>query len=79
MFRRMQLRTPEESGPIFPHRVLNTIQVDYNMTLSRSGFIFRGSKLWNQLPVELRSEQCPKVFKKQSKAWVLEQVPIKPP
>ena len=79
MFHRMQLRTPEESGPIFPHRMLNTIQVDYNMTLSRSGFIFRGSKLWNQLPVELRSEQCPKVFKKQSKAWVLEHVPIKPP
>ena len=64
---------------IFPHRMLNTIQVDYNMTLSRSGLIFRGTKLWNQLPVELRSEQCRKVFKKQLNAWVLEQVTIKPP
>ena len=79
MYERMKQRTPEENGPIFPHRMLNTIQVDYSMTLSRSGFIFRGSKLWNQLPVNLRSEKCPKVFKKLSKVWVQEQVPIKPP
>ena len=76
---RLKLRKPNENGTIFPHRMLNTIQADYTLTLSRSGFVFRGSKLWNQLPSELRSEKCPMVFKKKSKSWVLNQVPIKPP
>ena len=79
LFNRLKLRKPAEEGTIFPHRVLNTIQANYRMSLSRSGFIFRGSKLWNLLPSGLRTEKCPKKFKMKSKSWILENVPIKPP
>ena len=79
LFNRLKLRKPAEDGTIFPHRMLNTIQANYTLSLSRSGFVFRGSKLWNLLPSGIRSEKCPKKFKMKSKSWILENIPIKPP
>ena len=77
--KRLPLKKPSEDGAIFPHRELNTIQSDYQLSISRSGFVFRGSKLWNLLPTGLRSEKRIQTFKKSSKAWIHENVPPKPP
>ena len=76
---KMVLRTPEE-GRIFPNRHADTI-VQENRTLSatRSGFLQRGAKLWNCLPLELRLERKSEVFKAEVKRWVREQISRKPP
>ena len=52
-------------GQIFPHRHVNTIQVHRVLTLSRSGFVYRGAQLWNHLPPEMRQESRLQVFKSQ--------------
>ena len=43
------LRRPDQDR-IFPSRQVNTIQTNCSLTISRSGFLYRGSKLWNLLP-----------------------------
>ena len=65
---------------IFPNRQENTIQVKSSkLSISRSGFVYRGGKIWNQLPKSLRSEKKLSVFKRLVKKWVTENIPKKPP
>ena len=51
---------------------------DFKLGIQREGFVHRGGKLYNQLPVELREEQNIKKFKKKAKIWVRDNVTIKP-
>ena len=44
----------------------------------RSGFLYRGIKLFNQLPETLRDEPKIDKFKKGVKIWVKEKVAVKP-
>jgi len=74
---RLSLRKPA-SNNIFPSRHLNMIQVNCNLSLSRSGFSYRTSKLWNCLPGNLRSLTNMKMFKGEVKEWVKEFVTVKP-
>ena len=67
---KLQLRQAVQ-GRIFPLRQVNTIQVHRDLTLSRSGFLYRGAQLWNQLPPVLRQESRLKVFKFQLRKWIL--------
>ena len=64
---------------IFPQRQVNTISVNNRLTVGRSGFVFRGAKLWNQLPIDLRSSSNIKQFKAGVKTWIRDQIPVKPP
>ena len=57
------LRKPAEDGGVFPHRQLNCINVERNLTIARSGFVSRGAKLWNLLPLDLRSKDKTSSFK----------------
>ena len=43
---KLQLRQAVQ-GRIFPLRQVNTIQVNRDLTLSRSRFLYRGAQLWN--------------------------------
>ena len=69
---KLMLRTP---GP----RHVNTISVNCELTVSRSGFIYRAAKLWNLLPTPIRDIQKPEVFKVNVQKWIRENVPRKPP
>ena len=51
---------------------------DFKLGIQREGFVYRGGKLYNQLPLELREEQNIKQFKKKAKIWVRDNVTIKP-
>ena len=51
---------------------------NYNLDISRAGFIYRGAKLFNKLPRALREEERTEVFKKELKIWVRKNVSIKP-
>ena len=69
---KLALRTP---GP----RHANTISVNCELTVSRSGFLYRAAKLWNILPSTFREEQRPEAFKLNVRKWIRENVPRKPP
>ena len=66
-------------GQAFPLRRLNTIQAHSGLTLARSGFVYRGAQLWNQLPALMRQETRLAVFKTQLRKWIIRNVPAKPP
>ena len=63
---------------VFPQRRVNTIMVRGDLTLSRSGFAYRGSKLWNSLPTSLRTQTQFAAFKRDLRLWVTSNVPVKP-
>ena len=74
---KFKLRRPDDSS-IFPQRHVNTIQVKKNLSLSRSGFIYRGAQLWNSLPPDIRTQTDFTVFKCELRRWVSSTVSVKP-
>ena len=74
---RLKLRGPD-CGYIFPQRHVNTIEMKGNLSVSRSGFLFRGAQLWNSLPPGIRTitEFC--TFRRELRSWVSFTVPFKP-
>ena len=59
---KLLLRRPNEDY-VFPQRQANTLTVRGNLTLSRSGFLNRGARLWNLLPLEMRQQSQLKLFR----------------
>ena len=76
--KKLILKKPNGNN-IFPQRQLNTIEVNSRLTVGRSGFLFRGAKLWNQLPNNMRSCNNVKHFKTAVKSWIREKIAVKPP
>ena len=76
--KKLILKKPNGNN-IFPQRQLNTIEVNSRLTIGRSGFLFRGAKLWNQLPNTMRSCNNIKHFKTAVKSWIREKIAVKPP
>ena len=66
--KKLAIRTPDEDR-IFPSRQLYTRQVRNDLTIGRSGLINRGGKLWNYLPLDIRQEYRPAVFKSNVRNW----------
>ena len=78
--KKLVLKKPNAVFPKgFPHRQLNTITVNRNLTASRAGYCYRDARLWNKLTVELRSCQKTTTFRTMVKKWIKENVPVKPP
>jgi hypothetical protein len=48
------------------------------LNIRRNGFLYRGIKLLNKLPENIRETLKIGIFKKQVKAWVKENIPVKP-
>ena len=71
------MKYPQE-GNVFPCRQSATIApLNRKLNLSRAGFIFRGTNLFNQLPMELRTCKEISKFKKEVRDWTLANVDIK--
>ena len=75
---KLTLRKPNQDG-VFPCRNINTIKVLCELSIARSGFCYRGAKLWNCLPYGLRQESRVGIFKKAVRQWVLDNILRKPP
>ena len=45
------------------------------LSLALHSFTFRGAKLWNDLPCDIRSCQRPSEFKKLAETWILKNIP----
>ena len=52
--------------------------IDQRLSTSRGGFVYRGSMLFNKLPVELRVEPILKKFREAARTWVIKNVKAKP-
>ena len=63
----------------FPLRQSNTIKIICSLTISRSGFFYRASKVWNQLPATLRNEVSIPKSRFGLRKWILLNVPRKLP
>ena len=75
---KLALKRPPVNG-IFPIRQAFTIPLTANLATSRSGFCHRAARVFNQLPVDLRSCESTNRFKKETKTWVKRNIAIKPP
>ena len=76
--RKLAQRKPTENV-IFPHRQAFTIPLNANLSIARSGFCYRASRVFNKLPLDLRSCDSTPRFKKEAKSWVRNNIGIKPP
>ena len=75
--KKLNIRRPNPSH-IFLQRQSNTIHVKNNLSLSRSGFVYRGAQLWNLLPLDLRASTDLGAFKRELRSWISSTVPVKP-
>ena len=50
----------------------------FSLGISREGFVYRGAKLYNQLPLSLKLESNIKYLKKEAKEWIRKTVALKP-
>ena len=57
----------------------NCHSVNYSLSISRGSFMYRGSKLYNQLPPELAKKTRLPEFKRGAKEWVKARIPLLPP
>ena len=70
----------EEPGQleVRARRRQNHIRVEFNLSIARSGFVYRGAQLWNMIPVDIKTAMSIKVFKKMVKPWIKSNVGIYP-
>ena len=59
-------------------RRLHNIRIDFTLSIARSSFIYRGAKLWNMLPIDIRTSNSVKIFKKKIKNWIKINISIHP-
>ena len=50
----------------------------YKLDVGRAGFVYRGGKLFNSLPMSLRAERSLTSFKSQARSWVVSNITIRP-
>ena len=50
----------------------------YKLSLSREGFLYRGSYIHNMLDENIRVENNISMFKRNTKEWIRKHIPIKP-
>ena len=78
LFRKCAIRNPQD-GITFPHRQTSTIvPLNRKFNVSRAGFIYRGTALFNQLPLSLRICTDNEKFKTEAKEWTRNNVDIRP-
>ena len=49
-----------------------------SLSMMKEGFVSRGTRLYNLIPVNLKSEENIQKFKKKSKQWIKQNIPLKP-
>ena len=70
---------PRLDLPRDPRHHLNCNYVDYTLSMSRGSFLYRGSRLYNQLPRDLVTKNKQPEFRKGAKEWIRRNIPLLPP
>ena len=72
-------RNPADNPEDNPRHQTNCKVVNCKLSISRGGYYYRGSRLYNQLPTSLIQTSNQSTFKKTAKQWVLDNIPFLPP
>ena len=56
----------------------NAMRIDFNLSLGRTSFFYYASRLWNNLPVELRMCASYDAFKFGSRMWIRDNIQVRP-
>lgn len=80
IYEKFQVCYPNFLHGVFPQRHKNKILLEknYAKSISRGGFIYRGTQLYNNLPASLRKETKISIFKKELKKWIKSEINVKP-
>ena len=54
------------------------LTINGDLTVTRGGFMYRGSKLYNMLPEDIKLAQSYGAFKTKVKAWIKSNITVKP-
>ena len=69
--RKKLVREQKEEGKLLRSRTKgHLVTIKRPKKESCVGFTYFASKLWNKLPVEIRSSKSPDIFKKRVKTWI---------
>ena len=72
------LKTEDDQAELLHHQQ-NCNRVSYGLSISRGGYYYRGSRLYNQIPTSLCQIRNQSLFKKGAKQWVTANIPLLPP
>ena len=53
-------------------------RTEFRLSLARTSFFYQSSRLWTALPQQIKQAANKHQFKKKSKTWVKENIPVKP-
>ena len=70
---------PEDNQGETNHHQLNCNKVNCKLSISRGGYYYRGSRLYNQIPASLTQVRNQSLFKKGAKQWVTANITLLPP
>ena len=73
---------PQSSQPGNPRNCSlgsNCNKIKYKHSISRASYIYRGSRLYNEIPSDLMNKNKQSEFKKGAKQWVKTNIPLLPP
>ena len=59
-------------------RSSNPTRVDFNVSLGRSSFFYRGSRIWSALPLYIKTAPTLQAFKTRCKRWTMNNISIRP-
>ena len=54
------------------------LNINFTLSIARSGFMYRGAQLWNMVPVHIRTCNSISQFKKRIKIWIKSKISIHP-
>ena len=57
----------------------NCTTINYNLSISRGSYFYRGSRIYNQLPQELVTKTTLQEFKRGAKEWIKNNILLLPP
>ena len=69
----LEWKQTQERNPCLHY---NCNMINYNLSISRGSYIYRGSKIYNMLPKELVARTNLREFRRGAKEWIKNGVPL---
>ena len=67
---------PKQTGR--PLRNGTNLDIQAELTITRGGFMYRASKLYNMIPNHIKNEQKYSTFKSKIKTWITQNISVCP-
>ena len=78
MFNRLFPAAVDNGGSHLRTTTNEDINIHFDLSLSRGSFFYRAGRLWNLLPHNIKSHGTVPTFKKYTKKWISENIPVTP-